>query len=172
MRATVVSSPTEKRVAMPTTKLLINGQWVESVSGKRFATINPATGEAICDMHCQRQAENRNCCASWADLVREYYWDVQVASDLGRDCGCHGPYVTEKTVPAAAIVARKFGPRGRHDRHVDSAAIVIPDAAVHHIGADRQSDPAPGCEDNERRPPSPESKCLPEDQVSLPINVD
>ena len=48
--ATVASSPTEKRVAMPTTKLLINGQWVESVSGKRFATINPATGEAICDV--------------------------------------------------------------------------------------------------------------------------
>src|ERR1700733_8246132 len=48
--ATLASSPTEKRVAMPTTKLLINGQWVESISGKRFATINPATGEAICDI--------------------------------------------------------------------------------------------------------------------------
>jgi aldehyde dehydrogenase (NAD+) len=48
--ATVVSSPTENRVAMPTTKLLINGQWVESVSGKRFSTVNPATGSAICDI--------------------------------------------------------------------------------------------------------------------------
>ena len=48
--ATVASSPTEKRVAMPTTKLLINGRWVESVSGKRFSTINPATGDAICDV--------------------------------------------------------------------------------------------------------------------------
>ena len=48
--ATVASSPTEKRVALPATKLLINGQWVESISGKRFDTINPATGEKICDV--------------------------------------------------------------------------------------------------------------------------
>ena len=48
--ATVASTPAEKRVALPATKLLINGQWVESVSGKRFATINPATGETICDV--------------------------------------------------------------------------------------------------------------------------
>src|ERR1700744_6449383 len=48
--ATVFSPPTENRVAIPSTKLLINGQWVESVSGRRFPTINPATGEAICDI--------------------------------------------------------------------------------------------------------------------------
>src|SRR6266446_7764561 len=29
------------------TKLLINGKWVDSVSGKTFPTINPSTGEAI-----------------------------------------------------------------------------------------------------------------------------
>ena len=28
-------------------KLLINGQWVESASGKTFKTYNPATGEVI-----------------------------------------------------------------------------------------------------------------------------
>src|SRR5579863_5830149 len=48
--ATAVYSPTETRVALPATKLLINGQWVDSVSGKRFKTVNPATGEAICDV--------------------------------------------------------------------------------------------------------------------------
>src|SRR6185437_11762773 len=48
--ATVVSSPTEQRVSLPTTKLLIDGQWVAAISGKRFNTINPATGEAICDV--------------------------------------------------------------------------------------------------------------------------
>lgn len=32
------------------TKLLIDNEWVESVSGCRFETINPATGEAICDV--------------------------------------------------------------------------------------------------------------------------
>src|SRR5262245_22049145 len=29
------------------TKLLINGKWVDSMSGKTFATLNPATGEVI-----------------------------------------------------------------------------------------------------------------------------
>ncbi len=48
--ATAVYSPTENRVAVSATKLLINGRWVESLSGKRFKTVNPSTGEAICDV--------------------------------------------------------------------------------------------------------------------------
>ncbi len=32
------------------TQLLINNEWVNSVSGKRFETLNPATGEVICDV--------------------------------------------------------------------------------------------------------------------------
>ena len=32
------------------TKLLINNRWVPSESGKTFATINPATGEEICQV--------------------------------------------------------------------------------------------------------------------------
>lgn len=31
-------------------KMLIDGQWVNSVSGKTFATINPATGDTICQV--------------------------------------------------------------------------------------------------------------------------
>ena len=39
-----------KKVAAPKirqTKMLIDGKWVDSVSGKTFETINPATGEVI-----------------------------------------------------------------------------------------------------------------------------
>ncbi|XP_077997200.1 aldehyde dehydrogenase, mitochondrial-like [Glandiceps talaboti] len=32
------------------TKLFINNEWVDSVSGKTFPTINPTTGEKICDI--------------------------------------------------------------------------------------------------------------------------
>lgn len=51
----MVTAPTPKTTPQPTvkigqTKLLINNEWVESVSGKRFETINPATGEVICDV--------------------------------------------------------------------------------------------------------------------------
>jgi aldehyde dehydrogenase (NAD+) len=37
----------ETPVAIQATKLLINNRWVNSASGKTFATINPATGEEI-----------------------------------------------------------------------------------------------------------------------------
>ena len=48
--ASVLSSPSESRVAVSATKLLINNRWVNSQSGKTFATINPSTGEEICQM--------------------------------------------------------------------------------------------------------------------------
>src|ERR1700720_2324260 len=37
----------ESNVKIGPTKLLINGKWVDSASGKTFPTINPSTGEAI-----------------------------------------------------------------------------------------------------------------------------
>lgn len=46
---TTATSP-EQQVKVGQTKLLINNEWVESVSGKRFETINPTTGEVICDV--------------------------------------------------------------------------------------------------------------------------
>jgi aldehyde dehydrogenase (NAD+) len=42
--ATTVMEP---NVKIGPTKLLINGKWVDSVSGKTFPTINPSTGEVI-----------------------------------------------------------------------------------------------------------------------------
>jgi aldehyde dehydrogenase (NAD+) len=44
--ATVLQQP-ESSVAIRQTKLLINNRWVDSVSGKTFDTINPATGEVL-----------------------------------------------------------------------------------------------------------------------------
>ncbi|MBD2446829.1 aldehyde dehydrogenase family protein [Nostoc sp. FACHB-152] len=46
----VTATRPEQQVKISSTKLLINNEWVESVSGKRFETINPATGEVICDV--------------------------------------------------------------------------------------------------------------------------
>lgn len=46
----VTATRPEQKVKIGQTKLLINNEWVESVSGKRFETINPTTGEAICDV--------------------------------------------------------------------------------------------------------------------------
>jgi aldehyde dehydrogenase (NAD+) len=42
--------PPQTNVALPMTKLLIGNEWVNSKSGKTFPTINPATGEEICQV--------------------------------------------------------------------------------------------------------------------------
>jgi aldehyde dehydrogenase (NAD+) len=42
-----VTSVMEPNVKIGPTKLLINGKWVDSTSGKTFPTINPSTGEVI-----------------------------------------------------------------------------------------------------------------------------
>ncbi len=45
--ATITTNPSVTQSAIRQTKILINNQWVDSVSGKTFETINPATGEVI-----------------------------------------------------------------------------------------------------------------------------
>ncbi|MDJ0617400.1 MAG: aldehyde dehydrogenase family protein [Calothrix sp. MO_192.B10] len=46
----VTAARPEQQVKIGPTKLLINNEWVNSVSGRRFETINPSTGEVICDV--------------------------------------------------------------------------------------------------------------------------
>ena len=48
--ASVMSSPAENKVRISATRLLINNQWFPSASGKTFATVNPSTGEEICQI--------------------------------------------------------------------------------------------------------------------------
>ena len=44
------ASAAEISVALPKLKLLIANRWVASKSGKTFATINPSTGDEICQV--------------------------------------------------------------------------------------------------------------------------
>src|SRR6266403_535552 len=47
------TAPKSRAIKAPVVKdqpLLIGGKWVDSVSGKTFATTNPATGEVICQV--------------------------------------------------------------------------------------------------------------------------
>jgi aldehyde dehydrogenase (NAD+) len=50
MSAATATAPKAKHAAprVPDRKMLIGGKWVDSVSGKTFPTLNPATGETIC----------------------------------------------------------------------------------------------------------------------------
>ncbi|MCF4967588.1 aldehyde dehydrogenase family protein [Nostoc sp. CMAA1605] len=46
----VTAQEPKQQVKIGATRLLINNEWVDSVSGRRFETINPATGEVICEV--------------------------------------------------------------------------------------------------------------------------
>jgi len=48
--ASALQHPAEQRVAVSATSLLINNRWIASSSGKTFPTIDPATGEEICQV--------------------------------------------------------------------------------------------------------------------------
>jgi aldehyde dehydrogenase (NAD+) len=71
-----ISAPQEgqTRSVVSATKLLIDNQWVDSASGKTFPTINPATGEVLCQV-----AE--------ADAT-----DVDKAVRAAREAFEHGPW--------------------------------------------------------------------------------
>ena len=45
--ASVMTHPTDHKVPISATQLLINNHWVPAQSGKTFATVNPSTGEDI-----------------------------------------------------------------------------------------------------------------------------
>src|SRR5256884_3096898 len=51
---TTISAPSRVQRKLPVkvrqTKMLIDGKWVDSVSGRTFESINPATGEVIADV--------------------------------------------------------------------------------------------------------------------------
>src|SRR5438094_10638447 len=45
--AVQLQSAVERFVGAPVRKMLIDGKWVEAASGKRFETVNPATGQVL-----------------------------------------------------------------------------------------------------------------------------
>ena len=55
--ASVMTQPTELPVPISATKLLINNRWVSSESGETFATVNPSTGEEICQVAAADSAD-------------------------------------------------------------------------------------------------------------------
>ena len=48
--ATVATETPVSRVPIKQSKILINNRWVDSLSGKTFQTINPATGEVLVEV--------------------------------------------------------------------------------------------------------------------------
>ncbi|MBF2008329.1 MAG: aldehyde dehydrogenase family protein [Chlorogloeopsis fritschii C42_A2020_084] len=79
----VTASRPEQQVKIGPTKLLINNEWVESVSGKRFETINPATGEIICDVAEADAADVDKAVAAARQAFNRGEWRQMSASRRG-----------------------------------------------------------------------------------------
>src|SRR3984885_7680660 len=75
--------PTEIHVTPSVTKLLINNRWVPSESGKTFATINPSTGEEICQV-AEADAADVDKAVKAARAAFEGPWRKMRASERGR----------------------------------------------------------------------------------------
>jgi aldehyde dehydrogenase (NAD+) len=64
--------------------MLIGGKWVDSVSGKTFATLNPATGETICQVAEGDKADVDLAVKSARKAFDSGPWSRMNASDRGR----------------------------------------------------------------------------------------
>src|SRR5438874_10050198 len=88
--ATATASPTAERgktVKAPRVKdqpLFIGGKWLDSVSGKTFPTINPATGEAICQVAEGDKADVDLAVKAARKAFEQGPWPKMSAAERGR----------------------------------------------------------------------------------------
>src|SRR3977135_2219195 len=73
----------ERNVKIGATKLLINGQWVNSASGKTFPTINPSTGEELARIAEADAADVDKAVAAARAAFEKGAWRKMTASQRG-----------------------------------------------------------------------------------------
>lgn len=81
---TVPFAPTEAKIAPTATQLLINNCWVASESGETFATINPSTGEEICQVAAADAADVDKAVLAARRAFEQGPWRKMHASERGR----------------------------------------------------------------------------------------
>jgi len=79
-----LSIPSSPMVALPELKLLIGNRWVESESGRTFATVNPATGEEICQVAEADAADVDKAVRAARVAFEQGKWRTMAASQRGR----------------------------------------------------------------------------------------
>ncbi len=77
-------APAEAQVLPASTKLLINNCWVPSESGKTFATVNPSTGEEICQVAEADAADVDKAVLAARAAFEHGPWKKTRASERGR----------------------------------------------------------------------------------------
>lgn len=82
--SSAVASPTKEQAGISATQLLINNRWVPSESGKTFATINPSTGEEICQIAEADSADVEKAVRAARAAFEKGAWRRINASERGR----------------------------------------------------------------------------------------
>src|SRR6202790_5594211 len=71
------------KINISATKLLINGKWVDSASGKTFQTVNPSTGEVITQVAEADAADVDKAVAAARAAFEKGAWRKMTASQRG-----------------------------------------------------------------------------------------
>jgi len=82
--ASVMTSPEQTSARISATKLLINNRWVNAKSGRTFPTLNPATGEEICQVAEANAADVDEAVRAARAAFQRGAWHKMAASDRGR----------------------------------------------------------------------------------------
>src|SRR5436309_4383654 len=108
----------EKNVKIGSTKLLINGKWVDSVSGKTFPTINPSRGEVITQVAEDDAADVDKAVAAARAAFDKGPWRKMSASQRGNLMNKLADLIEKNADELATLEALDNG----KPRHVAAAA--------------------------------------------------
>src|SRR5207244_9590319 len=117
------STPTKKQAVNPATvkdqPLFIGGKWQDSVSGKTFETLNPATGEAICQVAEGDKADIDLAVKAARKAFEEGPWSKMNASDRGRLINKLADLIEENQEELAALESLDNGKPLRDSQAAD-----------------------------------------------------
>jgi aldehyde dehydrogenase (NAD+) len=122
--ASVVYYPAERQVPVSATKILINNRWVESASGKTFPTINPSTGEKICEIAEADAADVDKAVAAARAAFERGPWRKMPASERGRLMNRLADLIEKHADELAALESLDNGKPVTVAKAVDVAATV------------------------------------------------
>ncbi len=81
--STTLCAP-ERTVPLTATKLLINNRWTEAASGRSFPTIDPATGDEICQVAEADQADVDRAVKAARHAFERGPWRKMAAAERGK----------------------------------------------------------------------------------------
>lgn len=119
MATATAKAPTVKRPQVKDQPLLIGGKWQDSVSGKTFATTNPANGEVICQVAEGDKADIDLAVKAARKAFTEGPWPKMNASERGRLLNKLADLIEENKEELAALESLDNGKPYRDSLNID-----------------------------------------------------